>query len=90
MSASTQLTGTQVIPLAISSGRNTPSKQQMSETNTLITMLKAQSNTNTKYDPAVPQPVTAAVVIDGFCSGSTSSILMVIGGLLCVYGIIAK
>lgn len=88
MSILNQLKATQVHPLPIGSGGNSSVKQQMNQTNTLLTMLNAQANANTKYDPAVPQPVTAAVTIENFCSGP--SMLMVIGGLLIVYSIVSK
>jgi hypothetical protein len=79
---------TQVHPLPIGSGGNSALKQQMNQTNTLLTMLNAQANANTKYDPAVPQPITNSIIIENFCSGP--SMLMVIGGLLIVYGIVSK
>jgi len=87
MSTSKQLKPIQVHPLPIGSGVS-PLKQQMNQTNTLLTMLNAQANANTKYDPDVPQPVTVAVTIENFCSGP--SMLMVIGGLLIVYSIVSK
>ena len=80
----------QVTPLPIGPGGNNPTKRQMNEINTQLTMLTAQANANTKYDPPVPEPVTKPVIIEKFCSGSGPSMIMVIGGLLIVYSIIAK
>ena len=57
---------TQVHPLPIGSGGNSALKQQMNQTNTLLTMLNAQANANTKYDPAVPQPITNSIIIYHF------------------------
>jgi hypothetical protein len=88
MSTSKQLKAIQVHPLPIGSGGKSPLKQQMNQTNTILTMLNAQANANTKYDPDVPPPVTVAVTIESFCSGP--SMLMVIGGLLIVYSIVSK
>lgn len=82
----------QVSPLPIGSGGNNPIKQQMNQTNTQLTMLSAQASANTKYDPPTPQPVTTAVLIENFCSSSEtiSSVFFIVGGLLIVYGIVAK
>ena len=52
-------------------------------------MLTAQATANTKYDPPVPQPVTKQVIKEHFTVNPTNS-LFVIGGLLIVYGLIAK
>ena len=86
----------QVVPLPIGSGGNNATKTQMNNTNIQLTMMAAQANANTKYDPPVPPPVGNAVISQGFCSGSSSDsdpfpvIVAVIGGLFIVYGIIAK
>ena len=82
----------QVSPLPVGPGGNNPTKLQMNDTNTRLTMLTAQASANTKYAPPVPQPITKQVTLERFCSGSSpvSSIIFVIGGLLIVYGLVAK
>lgn len=79
----------QVSPLPVGPGGNNPVKQQMNQTNTQLAMLTAQATANTKYDPPVPQPVTKQVIKEHFTVNPTNS-LFVIGGLLIVYGLIAK
>ena len=75
----------QVSPLPVGPGGNNPTKLQMNDTNT-------RASANTKYDPPVPQPITKQVTLERFCSGSSPvpSIIFVIGGLLIVYGLVAK
>ena len=82
----------QVSPLPVGPGGNNPTKLQMNDTNTRLTMLTAQASANTKYDPPVPQSITKQVTLERFCSGSSPvpSIIFVIGGLLIVYGLVAK
>jgi len=81
----------QVAPLPIGPGGKNPIKSQMNATNTQLTMLTSQATANTKYDPPVPKPITKQVTIEKFCGSSTSATaLAVVGGLLIVYGIVAK
>jgi hypothetical protein len=80
----------QVAPLPVGPGGNNPVKTQMNQTNTQITMLNAQASANTKYDPPVPQPVTAPVTKEGFTVEMMPSMLFVVGGLFIVYGLVAK
>ena len=82
----------QVSPLPVGPGGNNPTKLQMNDTNTRLTMLTAQASANTKYDPPVPQPITKQVTLERFCSDSSPvpSIFFVIGGLLIVYSIVSK
>lgn len=87
----------QVVPLPVGPGGNNPTKQQMNATNTQLTMMAAQAAANTKYDPPVPQPITSQVTVEQFCAltsiasmSSVSGMLWVVGGLMIVYGIIAK
>jgi hypothetical protein len=80
----------QVSPLPVGPGGNNPVKNQMNQTNTQLTMLTAQSTANTKYDPPVPQPVTQQVTKEGFTVNIISPMFFVIGGLLIVYGLVAK
>ena len=61
----------QVSPLPVGPGGNNPTKLQMNDTNTRLTMLTAQASANTKYDPPVPQPITKQVTLERFCSGSS-------------------
>jgi hypothetical protein len=79
----------QVSPLPIGPGGSNPVKQQMNQTNTKLTMLTAQADANTKYDPPVPQPITKQVIKENFTVNS-ANMIFVIGGLCIVYGLIAK
>jgi hypothetical protein len=80
----------QVSPLPVGPGGQNAIKTQMNETNTTLTMLTAQAAANTKYDPPVPKPVTKAVIKETFTTNSIQAALFVVGGLLVVYGIVAK
>ena len=80
----------QVTPLPVGPGGNNPTKTQMNQTNTQLTMLSAQATANTKYDPPTPQPVTKQVTKETFTSDSFPTMLFVVGGLFIVYGIVAK
>ena len=82
----------QVTPLPIGSGGNNSTKNQMNQMNTQLHMMTAQSTANTKYDPPVPQPITKQVIKESFISDSNtmSSALLVVGGLLIVYGLVSK
>lgn len=79
----------QVSPLPMGPGGSNPIKQQMNQTNTKLTMLTAQADANTKYDPPVPQPITKQVIKENFTVNS-ANMFFVIGGLCIVYGLIAK
>jgi hypothetical protein len=86
------LTSKQVAPLPIGPGGKNATKNQMNDTNTQLTMLASQATANTLYDPPVPKPVTKQL-IQPFCSGSNDqipSILLVLAGVLIVYGIVSK
>lgn len=81
----------QVSPLPIGPGGNNPTKRQMNDTNTQLTMLTAQAAANTKYDPPVPQPITSSVTIESFSlRDNLPTTLTIIGMLSIVYGLIAK
>jgi len=80
----------QVSPLPVGPGGNNSTKKQLNDTNTQLTMLTAQAGADTKYDPPVPKPITKAVTKEGFCVVPMAPALAVIGGLLVVYGIVAK
>ena len=82
----------QVVPLPIGPGGKNATKNQMNDTNTELTMLTSQATANTLYDPPVPKPVTKPLV-QPFCSGPNDpipSILLVLAGVLIVYGIVSK
>jgi len=79
----------QVSPLPIGSGGKSATKTQMNQTNNQLTMLSAQAQANTKYDPPPPPPITPAVSIESFCNGGSPA-LMIVGVLLIVYGFVAK
>ena len=82
----------QVTPLPIGPGGKNATKNQMNETNTQLAMLASQATANTLYDPPVPKPVTKQLV-QPFCSGpndSIPSIVLVLAGVLIVYGIVSK
>ncbi len=82
----------QVAPLPIGPGGKNATKNQMNETNTQLAMLASQATANTLYDPPVPKPVTKQLV-QPFCSGPTDpfpSMVLVLAGVLIVYGIVSK
>lgn len=82
----------QVTPLPIGSGGNNSTKNQMNQMNTQLHMMSAQATANTKYDPPVPQPITKQVTKESFSGGpnTITSALLVVGGLLIVYGLVSK
>jgi hypothetical protein len=80
----------QVTPLPVGPGGKNPTKTQMNQTNTQLTMMSAQATANTKYDPPTPPPVTKQVTKESFTAESLPNMLFVVGGLFIVYGIVAK
>ena len=78
---------TQIIPLPVGSGTST--KDQMNKTNTMLTMIQAQSNADTRFDPPPIPPEKPAQRIEKFCNESPP-LLMIVAGLLIVYAIVAK
>lgn len=78
---------TQIIPLPVGSGSST--KDQMNKTNTMLTMIQAQSNADTRFDPPPIPPEKPAQLIEKFCNESPP-LLMIVAVLLIVYGIVAK
>jgi hypothetical protein len=83
----------QVAPLPIGPGGKDDTKNQLNNTNTNLTMMSAQSNANTKYDPdpSTTQPITKPNVSEPFCSSDSMINVIASIGLLCVvYGLIAK
>jgi hypothetical protein len=93
MSDGTQLQPKQVAPLPIGSGGSSATKQQLNSNNVALSMMTAQAAVDAKFDGPVPKHVTEQAIVQKFCSGSPLSLeesMMVVGGLLIVYGIIAK
>jgi hypothetical protein len=84
----------QVTSLPLGSGAGSPSKTAINNINSDLTMMNAQSGADSQFDPPPPPPTTQPTTVSTFCSGPSSPIdlriLMVVGGLLVVYGIIAK
>jgi hypothetical protein len=83
----------QVSPLPIGPGGNSPTKQQLNDTNVQLTMLTSQAAANTKYDPPVPKPVTKQVTKESFINydyTTACTALYLAGGLFIVYGFISK
>jgi hypothetical protein len=80
--------------LPVGPGAGSPSKTAMNNINNDLTMMTAQSGADSVFDPPPPPPKTEPALVQTFCSGPSSPIdlriLMVIGGLMVVYGIIAK
>ena len=84
----------QVSALPIGSGGGSASKKDINDINTNLTMMNAQSGADSQFDPPPPPSTTKPTIVQHFCSGPESpidsTILMVVGGLLIVYGVIAK
>ena len=84
----------QVDALPLSSGR-TPSQTQkeMEGTNTTLTMLLAQSNADSKFDPAPPSTMTLPSIREAFCSPDprdSSYLLIALAVVFIGYGIVSK
>ena len=91
------ITPIQVSALPIGSGGKSASAAQLNRINTDLTMLSAQSQANTMYDPLPPPPSTTPVTIgqrEGFCSypnmDRTSAWIFALGTGMVLYGIFAK
>lgn len=82
--------GTRVSILPVSSGNNNPIARKMLEQNQSITMLNAQAQADTAYDPpAGPRPTQAVFVESfGFQTGIATTTLFVAGILSIIYGIV--
>jgi hypothetical protein len=87
----------QVQPLPIGPPGNDAAKQQMTNTNTQLTMLMAQSAADTKYDPKKPKPETEQKIVQNYCdygifpdSYDVGKIIGCIGVVCIVYGLIKK
>lgn len=91
MSNNDSIRSQQVSPLPIGPGGNNSVKNQLNSLNTTLTMTEAQSGADTRFDPPVPQPITAPSVKESFCtSSSTYTIIGTIGILCIVYGLVSK
>lgn len=87
------LKSAQVSPLPVGSGGSNTTKKELNQLNTQLTMLSAQAITDQKFDPPVPQPVTAAHIKEAFCSPSSwdlPALLSFTGTGLILYGIFSK
>ena len=85
----------QVSPLPTGSGGNNATKAHLNNINTTLTMMNAQSNADSKYDPPVPKPITNQVIVgprEAFCGqyNACADTLLVVGILCIVYGIFKK
>lgn len=93
MSDDTQIKAKQVTPLPIGSGGSSATKQQFNNNNVALSMMTAQATMDAKFDGPTPKHVTEQAIVQKFRSGTPLSLeesMMVVGGLLVVYGIIAK
>lgn len=89
------VTPIQVSALPIGSGGKSESAAQLNNMNTTLTMLSAQSQANTMYDPLPPPPSTAPTIVgkrEGFCSYdmNTPMFLCIAGMGFILYGLFAK
>lgn len=85
----------QVTALPIGSGGKSESAAQLNNMNTTLTMLSAQSQANTMYDPPPPPPATTPTIVgkqEGFCSYEINSatLLSVAGVGFILYGLFSK
>ena len=82
-----------VAPLGLSgSGAQSEVGRKLDMQNKEITMMLAQSNADTVYDPDPAKRPTEAQMISGFenYSASTATVIAVCGILLFVYGIVSR
>jgi len=90
------VTPIQVSALPIGSGGKSESAAQLNNMNTTLTMLSAQSQANTIYDPLPPPPSTTPTIVgkrEGFCSlydMNTPTLLCIAGMGFILYGLFAK
>jgi hypothetical protein len=88
------VTPIQVSALPIGSGGE--SAAQLRNINTTMTMLSAQSQANTMYDPLPPPPSTTPTIVgkqEGFCSSyhmNPPALLSLAGVGFILYGLFAK
>jgi hypothetical protein len=88
--------GQQIVPLPTGSGGNNAVKQQMNDTNAKLTMMMAQANADSKYDPPVPQPLTLQVMkkerfteyLD--MNINIPSFLCITGSIMILYGLLSE
>ena len=91
---SQSITPIQVSALPIGSGG--ASAALLNNMNTTLTMLGAQSQANTMYDPPPPPPATAPTIVgkqEGFCSSydmNAATLLGMAGIGFVLYGLFAK
>lgn len=87
------VTPIQVSALPIGSGGESAS--QLNNINTTLTMLSAQSQANTMYDPPPPPPATTPTIVgkqEGFCSNDidAATLLGMAGMGFVLYGLFSK
>ena len=86
----------QVTALPIGSGGKSESAAQLNNMNTTLTMLSAQSQANTMYDPPPPPPATTPTIVgkqEGFCSPypmDSPALLSLAGVGFILYGLFSK
>jgi len=82
----------QVTSLPIGSGGSDRTTKQLNDTNVSLTLMGIQASADSKYDGPIPSYTSSPAITSGFSSGSMpiEHALLVISGLLIVYGIIAK
>jgi hypothetical protein len=82
-----------VAPLGLSgSGAQSETGRKLDTQNKEVTMMLAQSNADTLYDPDPAKRPTEAQMVSGFenYSASTATAIAVCGVLLFVYGIVSR
>lgn len=84
---------TQIRPLPVSSGRQTPTTRLLDEHNKNLTMLATQSRADQKFDPPPAKRPTDSKFVEKFLAAPTAPLtttLFVVGTLLVVYGALSK
>ena len=84
---------TQIRPLPVSSGRQTPTTRLLDEHNKNLTMLATQSKADQKFDPPPAKRPTDSKFVEKFLAAPTAPLtttLFVVGTLLVVYGALSK
>jgi hypothetical protein len=84
---------TQIRPLPVSSGRQTPTSRLLDEHNKNLTMLATQARADQKFDPPPAKRPTEAKFVEKFLAAPTAPLtttLFVVGTLLVVYGALSK
>lgn len=84
----------QVDPLPISSGgAPTQTQKDMEKTNVTLSMISAQANADTKFDPPPPETLTAPAIQEAFSSTDPSDPsfwILAVAVAFILYGIVSK